>query len=162
MTVRPVWTETLLCGDDDNNNNKTWYVLNTVQEMRLGGQGTHSSSSSVANRLTRKPLSALPAFGTSKPPMSLAKRLSSSFARGLGTRLTWTQCNGSHFVRVYKGWHILYLFHDDFFKKFSSFEIVLRERWFILYLKMPPFRFVSVFALVFFSLMYGAFVECKT
>lgn len=50
---------------------------------------THSSSSSVAKRLTLKPLSAFPpGFWTSSPPINLANRFSSSLARGLGAALT--------------------------------------------------------------------------
>lgn len=49
---------------------------------------THSSSSSVEKRLTRKPLSAFPGFWTSNPPINLANMFSSSFARGLGATLT--------------------------------------------------------------------------
>lgn len=59
-------------------------------------KATHSSSSSVAKRLTRKPLSAFPDFWNSNPPISLASRFSSSLASGLGAVLTCKQQNVTH------------------------------------------------------------------
>lgn len=68
---------------------KVWLKNYGENVHDISGTNTHSSSSSVANRLTRKPLSVFPGFWTSNPPINLASKFSSSLASGFGAALTF-------------------------------------------------------------------------